>query len=139
MADEDYVTGYVFAPRLGWDNETDLLPVIKLTTTQTPVPTTTGACAGGCPTLKIDAYPLAGGRCEGDVIYRTVYMRGQGGSGLYTYFWDGRQVARLLQNKGYGFEVNNLGGGTVIGQAKVTSSDGQTAEKALFITEFDCD
>ncbi len=136
VSNDSGVTGFVFASRLGWNGNSDTLPVVQ-TTIITPLPTT-NACENDCPRLKIDAYPLPGGRCEGSIIYTTVFMRGQGGSGVYTYYWDGEQIAGPLTGEGFGFEVNNLSG-TVIGRAKVISSDGQSAERELFISDFTCD
>ncbi|MCP4428495.1 MAG: protein kinase [Chloroflexi bacterium] len=132
--DED-VIGFVYAARLGWDANMDALPIVETAVPNPPTAAPT-ECEGGCAQLSIDAYPL-GGRCEGEVAYRTVFMRGQGGSGVYTYFWNGDQVAGPLEDEGYGFEVNNLSG-AVIGRAKIVSSDGQTAEKELFISDFSC-
>jgi hypothetical protein len=137
---EGNTSGYVWASQFGWDGEVEQLPVIMATATSEPMATTNtnNNCPGGCPQLWLDAYPLPGGRCEGRIIYETVFMRGQGGSGVYTYYWNGKKVAGPLTNEGYGFETNNLNG-TVIGQAKVVSSDGQTAEKELFISDFKCE
>lgn len=137
---ENNLSGYVWADQFGWSGDIAQLPVIMATATS---PSTTPAnnntiCAEGCSQLWLDAYPLPGGRCDGSLIYQTVFIRGQGGSGVYTYYWNGQKVAGPLTNKGYGFEVNNLNG-TVIGQAKVVSSDGQTAEKELFISDFECE
>ncbi|MEJ2750087.1 MAG: hypothetical protein P8183_19600, partial [Anaerolineae bacterium] len=130
-------SGYVFADQINWTGEIETLPVIDATATSVPAAAATETCDGQCGQLWLDAYPLPGGRCEGRIIYVTVYMRGQEGSGIYTYYWNGKKVAGPLQNKGYGFEVNNLNG-TVIGRAKVISSDGQSAEKDLFISDFSC-
>ncbi len=137
VSDEDRVTGFVAATRLNGANDLAILPVVTATAASVTEPET-AVCADGCPNLWIDAYPLPGGRCEGNIIYRTIYMRGQGGSGEYTYFWEGEKMAGPLRDEGFGFEINNLAG-TVIGWAKVVSSDGQTAEKELFISEFSCE
>lgn len=136
---EGNISGYVWADQFGWDGEVAQLPVILATATNEPVSTTStnNSCPNGCPQLWLDAYPLPGGRCENNIIYETVFMRGQGGSGVYTYYWNDKKVAGPLTNQGYGFEINNLNG-TVIGRAKVVSSDGQTAEKELFISDFSC-
>ena len=134
---EGNISGYVWADQFGWDGAVEQLPVILATATREP-PVTTAVCPDGCPELWLDAYPLLDGRCEGNVIYETVFMRGQGGSGIYTYYWNDKKIAGPLSNEGYGFEVNNLSG-SVIGQAKVVSSNGQTAVKELFISEFNCE
>ena len=134
---EGNISGYIWAEQFGWDGQVEQLPVIVATATRTPT-ATAAICPNGCPALWLDAYPLPGGRCEGDIIYETVFMRGQGGSGVYTYYWNDKKMAGPLTNQGYGFEVNNLNG-TVIGTAKVVSSDGQTAETELFISDFKCE
>lgn len=136
---EGNVPGYVWADQFNWGGEVEQLPVIVATATATSEPAATAVvCPDGCPVLWLDVYPLPGGRCEGSIIYETVFMRGQGGSGVYTYYWNGKKTAGPLTNEGYGFEVNNLNG-AVIGTAKVVSSDGQTAEKALFVSDFNCE
>ncbi len=137
---ENNISGYVWADQFGWNGEVKQLPVIMATATSEPIVTAkaNNSCHGGCPQLWLDAYPLPGGRCENDIIYETVFLRGQGGSGVYTYFWNGEKVAGPLTNDGYGFEVNDMNG-RIIGQAKVVSSNGQTAEKKLFISDFSCE
>ena len=135
VRDEAGITGFVYAARIGWDGDAATLSIVQPTATPEPTATT---CESGCTRLKIDAYPLPGGRCEAGAIYTTVFMRGQGGSGIYTYFWNDKQMAGPLENEGFGFEVNNLSG-AVIGRAKVVSSDGQSAERELFISDFSCE
>jgi serine/threonine-protein kinase len=137
---ENNTAGYVWADQFGWSGDVAQLPVIMATATSVPVVTTdaNNSCPNGCARLWLDAYPLPDSRCEGSTVYKTVFLRGQGGSGVYTYYWNGKKVAGPLTNDGYGFEVNNING-TVIGQAKVVSSDGQTAEKELFISDFKCE
>jgi hypothetical protein len=82
-------------------------------------------------------YPLPGNRCKGDVSYRTIYIRGQGGNGRYTYYWEGKKLTGPI-TEGFGFEINNLKGDPVIGTGKVVSGDGQTVEKKIFVTNFSC-
>ncbi len=135
IRNSDDVQGFVYAPLLNWQGDINSLEVIQTEDT-TPIPSSE-VCNGGCPQLWIDAYPLAGSRCESGVVYRTVYLRGQDGSGIYTYYWNGKLVGGPLENEGIGFEVSSLGS-SVIGTGKVISSDGQEVERELFITDFDC-
>ena len=137
---ENNISGYVWAEQFGWNGDVVQLPVIVATAASALVTSANANdnCPDGCTQLWLDAYPLPGGRCEGSIIYETLFMRGQGGSGIYTYYWNDNKVSEPLTDDGYGFEVNNING-TVIGQAKVVSSDGQTAEKELFISDFNCE
>jgi hypothetical protein len=140
VRDQERITGYIYAPRVDWPGDIETLPVIEApvvaTATRTP---TSSTCQGAdCPPLTFDIYPLPGSRCQGDIVYRTVFMRGQGGNGVYTYYWNGVKMAGPLTNKGFGFEVNNLDGATVIGTGKVVSGDGQVVEEELFVSGFIC-
>ncbi|RMG89136.1 MAG: SH3 domain-containing protein, partial [Chloroflexi bacterium] len=128
--------GYTYAPRYEWSGDFEALPIVPV---PTAVPATTPTCEPGhCPQLFLDLYPLPGSRCENNVIYRTIYMRGQGGDGIYTYYWNDVKMAGPLENEGFGFEVNNLSGPHVIGRGKVVSGDGQVVEKELFVSDFTC-
>ncbi|MFO7681508.1 MAG: protein kinase [Chloroflexota bacterium] len=126
--------GFVFNDRLTWSGIFEELP---------QVPTSANAanaanCVGqNCPLLKLDLYPLPGNRCEGGIAYRTIYMHGQGGNGRYTYYWNDKKLTGPI-TEGFGFEVNNQNGNPVIGIGKVTSGDGQSIEKELFVTDFSC-
>lgn len=134
------IEGFIHQPRLNWTGNAEMLPIKSIGTVPTVAPNgTPNTCAANsCPTLTIDAYPLTGTRCEGGNIYRTVYLRGQGGSSSYTYYWNNEKVAGPM-NSGFGFEVTSAENSQLIGTGKVVSGDGQTAVKELFITGFTCD
>jgi hypothetical protein len=65
-------------------------------------------------------------------------MQGHGGNGRYTYYWNEQKMAGPLQNEGFGFEVSSADGTAVIGTGKIVSGDGQTVEKELFVSDFNC-
>jgi serine/threonine protein kinase len=137
VRNDNDVSGFVYASLLNWQGDINTLSIIQPPDENPPV-ITSDTCEGDCPSLWLDAYPLPGSRCEAGVAYRTVYLRGQDGSGIYTYYWNDDYVAGPLTNEGAGFEVRSLGG-IVIGTGKVVSSDGQEVEQELFITDFECD
>ncbi len=132
---DEGIEGFIYEPRLEWTGDTDALPI--KTTIGTSANATNDCAKGNCPTLSIDAYPIDGTRCEGGNIYRTVYLRGQGGDGKYTYYWNGEKIAGPT-NSGFGFEVTSAENTQLLGTSKVVSGDGQTAVKELFITGFSC-
>ncbi|MGB5061164.1 MAG: hypothetical protein WBO48_20855, partial [Candidatus Promineifilaceae bacterium] len=130
-------TGFIYGDRVLWSGDFAALPVVPAAFEESAPVETSGDCSGGdCPLLTFDLYPL-NGRCEANIRYRTVYMRGQGGDGRYTYYWNGAKVAGPLAT-GFGFEVNNQASPRIIGLGKVVSGDGQIVEKSLFISEFPC-
>ncbi|MBP6472702.1 MAG: serine/threonine protein kinase [Chloroflexi bacterium] len=131
------VTGFIYGDRVLWSGDFATLPVVPAAFEESAPVSTSGDCSGGdCPLLTLDLYPL-NGRCEANIRYRTIYMRGQGGDGRYTYYWNGAKVAGPLAT-GFGFEVNNQASPRIIGLGKVVSGDGQIVEKSLFISEFPC-
>jgi serine/threonine-protein kinase len=132
----DGIMGYTFAPRFEWQGEFEALSVIEEEGTTTAV--TPSNCNAACPALSLDIYPVTGSRCENGVIYRTVFMLGQGGNGVYTYYWNGQKMAGPFTKEGFGFEVNNLNGVPVIGTGQVVSGDGQIVEEEIFISDFIC-
>ncbi|MBE2221547.1 MAG: protein kinase [Anaerolineae bacterium] len=135
VLNNDAVAGYIFGERVLWTGDFEALPKVPTS----PNNTTTNTCPNGnCPALSLDLYPLPGSRCENDAAYRTIYMQGQGGNGRYTYYWNGKKLTGSL-TEGFGFEINNLAGDPVIGTGKVVAGDGQTAEKKIFVTDFNCD
>ncbi len=132
--------GYTYGPRYEWMGEFEELPAINSVTAVNPfsTPIPTSSCDGGCPQLSLDFYPVGEKRCEAGIAYHTVYMRGQGGDGNYTYYYEEEIVAGPLANEGFGFEVNNLNGPLVISWGKVISGDGQEAAKQLYIADLNC-
>ena len=127
--------GYVFAPRFAWSGDFEGLPIAEADGIKTD---SAGCPPAGCTPLSLDLYPLPGARCINDLVYRTVYMRGQGGDGQFTYYWNDLEIAGPLQNRGYGFEVYSTEGNNVIGIGKAIAGDGQSVEVELFISDFTC-
>ncbi|RMG89512.1 MAG: hypothetical protein D6706_21230 [Chloroflexi bacterium] len=127
VRNKDGVTGYVFAPRMIWEGDFESLPVI-----QPPNSESSGNSDSSVP-LGLDIWTLPDlARCEGSVWFQTVYMHGQGGNGRYTYYWENEYKGGPT-NESITFEVSARNNNTVIGTGKVTSDDGQTITKPLFI------
>jgi signal transduction histidine kinase len=121
-------TGFVFSERLDWGGDVETLPVIS--SGDTAPPPVTGP-------LSLDLYLLTdAGRCEGQTWYQTVFMRGQGGNGRYTYFWNGEQIAAEVVNDGVTVEISYTGGAQA-GVGEVVSGD-SAVSKTLFIAPPDC-
>jgi len=126
------IEGFVYAPRFEWSGDYDSLPV-KSPITGPSVPTPTRETSGS--TLRMDLWDMSG-RCSGGTWYKTVYIEGHGGNGVYTYYWNGERIAGPTSGS-HVFEVHSTGG-AIIGTGKVVSGDGQTIEEELFIREPDC-
>lgn len=140
FVDDDFnlFQGFVHLPRMNWQGDFESLPVISDTAVNSSTDST-NCQQDDCTPLTLDAYPIPGSRCEGDIYYRTLFMLGQGGNGRYTYYWNDEKVAGPLNNDGYGFELMSADKSPVIGTAKVVSGDGQTVETELFISDFGCE
>lgn len=132
----EFEQGYVYGPRFDWEGDYNELSVI---TDRVPVTVSSGSCTGtACTALEMDLYPLPGGRCEPNMKYRTVFIQGHGGSGVFTYYWNNVRLAGPISNEGFGFEVSSPDGAAVIGTGRVESSDGQQVSQELFVHEFTC-
>ena len=130
---DEVVKGFVYAPRFEWTGDYESLPVIS-DVTPAPVPPLAGPPYAS---LEMDLWDVGAGWCSGGMWYKQVYIRGQGGNGVYTYYWNGEKVAGPLANEGYTFEVHSVDG-AIIGTGKVVSGDGQEVVMALYIREPDC-
>jgi len=126
--------GYIFVTRVEWIGEISDLPLMLPSAAPSPAPT---GCAGGCPLLELDAYPLVNGRCDDGLYYVTIYIEGRGGDGAYSYFWDDDQVAGVMA-EGFGFELLVPEGELVFGTASVQSGDGQVEKRPLQIDGDSC-
>ncbi len=138
VRDAEGVEGFTFSPRFDWAGDLNDLPIMGEIDEETDTAVSPTVCDNNaCPRLTLDLYPLPGARCEAGIRYRTVFMLGQGGDGQYTYYWNGEKMAGPIAD-GFGFEISSPDGTTVIGRGQVVSGDGQTVEKDLFISDFDC-
>jgi hypothetical protein len=77
-------------------------------------------------------------RCEDGSAawFQTVFMEGTGGSGTYTYFWEGEQIGGPT-NGSITKELRS-NGGAIVGNGVITSSDGQSITKGLFLANPGC-
>ncbi len=134
-------TGFIYAPRVEWAGDFDTLPQITSADLATiAVSLGTAVCPNNsCPAIGAEIYPLPGARCENSKVYRTIYLRGYGGNGSYTYYWNDVRVAGPLTNMGFGFEISNQGATSITGVGKVVSGDGQFVEEELVVTDFVCE
>jgi hypothetical protein len=141
VRDEQGVEGFAYAPRFGWQGDFEALPVQESDFTP-PTPATrtpTPPPAGSYPPLSIDFWQLPGTeRCEPQVWRQSVWIQGQGGDGMYTYYRDGEYLAGPLTNEGFSFEVSSSAGAIIV-TGKVVSGDGQEAQKEIYIPRPACD
>jgi hypothetical protein len=84
----------------------------------------------------MNLWDLPDGTCSGGVWYKSVFIQGLDGNGIYTYYWNGEKVAGPTSDP-YTFEVHSTGG-AIIGTGKVVSGDGQQIESKLYVREPDC-
>ncbi len=125
----DGEAGFVFGDRVTWSGDVAALPIVSGSTDGRGAPVTSA--------LTLDLYPLSGtGQCEGQRWTQSIFMRGQGGNGTYTYFWNGQQLAANVVNDGVTVEVSHTGG-ALTGVGEVISG-GVSVTKELFITPPDC-
>jgi hypothetical protein len=124
--------GFTYAPRFDWPGDFEALPVI------TPGPATyTPPIASPSSPLEMDLWEVGSGRCSEGRWYKSVFIEGHGGNGVYTYYWDGERIAGPT-SESYSFEISSMGGGAVIGVGKVVSGDGQEITRELYIRVADC-
>jgi hypothetical protein len=134
VRDDQGVEGFVYAPRFGWPGDYESLPVVASPVTPPPTVYTTPS-GPPYPALEMDLWDISG-RCSGGKWYKSVYIQGHGGNGVYTYYWNGKRVAGPT-SEDYSFEVESMGG-AMIGTGKVVSGDGQVVERKLYIRAPDC-
>jgi serine/threonine protein kinase len=133
VRDDQGVEGFVYAPRFDWPGDYESLPVVP---SGVPVPVTYTPPSGPpYPALEMDLWDMSG-RCSGGKWYKSVYIQGRGGNGVYTYYWNGEKVAGPIATD-YTFEVESTGGAH-IGTGKVVSGNGQVVERNLYIRAPDC-
>ncbi|MEJ2746357.1 MAG: protein kinase [Anaerolineae bacterium] len=135
VIDQDGNRGFVALDRLDWNGDVTKLPVFTGSTTPTEA---TPVVSQGDLDLNIWGLPDTV-RCEASGSagwYQTIFMEGTGGSGPYTYFWEGRQVGGPVNNS-ITTELHS-NGGAIVGTGTVTSSDGQTVSKELFLGNPGC-
>ncbi|MCL4265256.1 MAG: serine/threonine protein kinase [Anaerolineae bacterium] len=133
VSDDNGERGFVSLDRLTWPGDINTLrvqqPVVAIAAPPiTAVPSTSN--------LVFNLYQLEGTQsCNGEAWTIKVFMEGQGGNGIYNYYWND---ALLVVNASgsYTFDVRS-GGGPVIGIGRVTSGN-LSAEKELFLTRPAC-
>lgn len=125
--------GFIFHDLLTWQGEIANLPVrvgSPSTTGATAVPTTNG-------TLSLDIYQLDGTeQCgQGSSWTQQVYMRAQGVTGTFEYYWEGELVGTAV-NDNITFEINSSGG-AIVGTGRVVSN-GMAASQQIFVPPPPC-
>lgn len=134
VRDDQGVEGFTYALRFEWPGDYDSLPIVASPFTPVPVTITPGE---GTTTLTMDLWDIPSGRCSGGWWYKDIFIAGHGGNGVYTYYWNNERVAGPT-SESYTFEIRSMGGGAVIGIAKVVSGDGQEITSELYIRVADC-
>jgi hypothetical protein len=87
--------------------------------------------------LEIDLWDLAGTEsCSDGIWYKSVYIQGRGGNGVYTYYWNEEKLAGPICT-GHTFVLHTTGG-AMVGTGKVVSGDGQVVDHHLQIPAPDC-
>ncbi|WP_420643815.1 protein kinase domain-containing protein [Candidatus Leptofilum sp.] len=125
--------GFVFKELLSWEGNIEDLPIRNgspTTTEATAVPTADGA-------FSLDIYQLDGTeQCgEGNSWTQQVYMRAQGVSGTFAYYWEGELVGTAV-NDNITFEISSSGG-AVVGTGSVIAN-GEEASQQIFIPPPPC-
>ena len=132
VEDEAGSTGFVFADMLTWPGDVSQLPIHTASSSVgvTAVPIVNG-------NLSLDIYQLEGTEdCgPGSAWSQEVYMRAQGVSGTFEYYWQDELVGTAV-NDNITFTVTS-GGGPVIGTGRVVVN-GAEVSKQIFIPAPSC-
>lgn len=126
VEDEEGNAGFVFANLFTWSGDVAQLPIRTTPADQivTAVPTSSGI-------FTLDIYPLPDTEvCTGSGWTQEIYMRAQGVSGTFTYYWQDELVG-TAENDNITFTLSSSGG-AVIGTGSVIVN-GQTVSKDLFV------
>ena len=131
LDDDEPKQGFVSTAFVDWDGDVDELPVEE-TAVFDP---TEGETSGN---VTIDLYMTGDAVClDGGSWTQQVYIRGQGGNGSYTYFWNEENLGSFTSaDEGLVFTVSS-DGGPVGGTGIVLTTDGFRTDKQLFIAP-DC-
>lgn len=125
--------GFVDLDRVQWSGNVAALPIFNAVPSSTRPPVSSsdlGLNIWGLPdTIRCEA-------AGSTAWYQTIFMEGTGGSGTYTYFWEGKQIGGPARGSST-VEVRS-GGGAIVGTGKVTSSDGQSVSEGLFLANPGC-
>jgi len=124
--------GFAFLDFFNWPGDIENLPVqtSSASVNDNRIGNPTGA-------VSMEIYPLTGMHtCDGDNWTQSIFIRGRGGNGEYTYYWQGENVGTAV-NDSITFDVSHTGG-SYIGMAEVVTSDGDSASQELFIPRPDC-
>lgn len=124
--------GFVFAPLVAWQGEMDTLPIFE---SEQAVVTPTRESAA--TPLELDIFPLdETAECENDRWHVMIFFEGRGGNGVYSYYWDNELVAAELLGS---ITIQAYSpGGSIIGEGRVVSGDGQHTARELFVTPPAC-
>ena len=130
------VEGFVYAPRFDWQGDFESLAIVTSTVTTTPV-TASPTATTPYPPLEMELWDIGGTeQCSRTMWYKSVFIQGRGGNGVYTYYWNGEKLAGPT-SESYTFEMHTTGG-AMVGTGKVVSGDGQVVERDLYIQVPDC-
>ena len=131
VQDKEGNAGYVFAELFSWDGDMTELPIH--TDAVAGVGTAVPASGGS---FSLDIYPLPDTEvCTSGGWTQLIYMRAQGVSGTFAYYWQGELVG-TVENDNITFAVNSSGG-AVIGTGSVIVN-GQRVSVELFVPAPDC-
>jgi hypothetical protein len=146
IRDHEGKEGFVWLPYFNWPGELETLPT-RLPTVTPPTPPDTPTPKETYPPLGIDFWHLLEfTRCAWGNWHYKLYIRGQGGDQVYTYYLDGEHRAGPLTQDFdtpqdelvYTFEVEGVCGAARIVTGRVESGDGQIAERELFLDSPPC-
>lgn len=146
------VEGFVWRPFFDWAGDPEALPIRLPTVTVTPpLPTNTPTPSATYEPLSIDFWPVPEDYeppvCHDDGTWsRVMQIRGQGGNQTYTYYQNGEIVAGPLEQDWgtakdeliHVFTVKGHCGAALGVTGRVSSGDGQIAEKELFLASPGC-
>ena len=129
--------GFVFLDRLQWEGNVESLPIFTHSTSASnseEAPVTTSEITP----LKFDLWPLTETAvCTATGWEQDIFFQGQGGNGIYAYYWEGTLI-KGPANGSYTYRLVSPGG-AVAGVGRVESGGGQWLENTLFIEAPNCE
>jgi hypothetical protein len=131
--------GFIFAERLEWEGDVDGLAVFThsdATANDTDAPTP--VAASEITPLTFDLWPLPETAvCTTTGWEQDIFFQGQGGNGIYAYYWDGKLIDGPTNSRFIYRLVSP--GGAVTGVGRIESGGGLWQQSTLFIEAPNCE
>ncbi|MFO7684217.1 MAG: protein kinase [Chloroflexota bacterium] len=131
------VAGFMFRDRVQWDGELGRLPIFTHSDARGGGAQATPAPSDVITELTFDLWPLPETAvCTATGWEMMLYFQGQGGNGVYQYYWNAEPIAGPTNSSAVYKLVSP--GGAVSGFGRVESGGNLWQQKNLFVAEPKC-